>query len=102
MRLWHKIFIAFMLCASIGLIWENLSNDARLVVASIVGSWMLGSLLAFLVQRFTAERAFRPYLLGTRFQRRIFWRTMLWGPLMLILFLLSLPSKGKPLIKLPD
>lgn len=97
MKLWHKILIAFMLCVSAVVAWENLSAYYRLMLVLGLIFWMLAALVAFLIQIFTADRAFRPYPLGTRFQRKMFLRTMVYGP---FAFLIMSPViKGEPLVK---
>lgn len=100
MKFWHAVFIAFMLCVSAVVAWENLSGYYRLMMVLALILWVLFVLAAFLLQVFTAERAYRPYPLGTRFQRKMFWRTVALGPLMFLF--LDPVFKGKPLIKLPD
>lgn len=99
MKFWHAVFIAFMLCVSAVFTWENLFGHYRLLLLALI-FWVLGALAAFLVQVFTKERAYRPYPRGTRFQRKMFWQTVAFGPFM---FLFMCPVfKEKPLIKLPD
>lgn len=102
MRLWHKVFIGLMLCAAIYLIWVELFGFSLLKLVSVLPAWAAIVTLAFTVEVITKERAFRPYPLGTRFQRKMFWQTVRWGPFILGLWLLDLLSKRKSLIKLPD
>ncbi len=100
MKYWHKIIIAAMLFVTISIGWGNLPGGWRIGVVLTLFFWLLCSGVAFLIQIFTSERAYRPYALGTRFQRRIFWRTMAFGPCMSLF--LDTVVKKRPLNKLPD
>lgn len=84
--------LSILFVASLYHLWQDAEWLANLPLGPwVVGialfaiPWLICGLMVVVIQWFKYDAVDRPNPVGTRWQQRMFWRTLLWGPFMIIL-----------------